>query len=425
MTTPTFVSSSLEITRDFLAVGMEKKYNENFTVNEGVGDAWVHGRGQSSGETYLKLAKNDKRAQIDLYYKGSVANQVTSSVSAGPLGRKTASASTTSQTGLHSVKSVFFDEPGFSLAPNKTNADTTLKITGVSLVNPNGRSAHMGQSEAWSQAHAKHGEMVAKTNQRAKTQLNQRIDRETGKEFSQPHADYLKKIYKPLIATKQFPGHIRSRSDESLMTIYSEQPIEAGLREKPVIAETNAVKFYLHEALLNQINVNKYSGKKLTLAEFKKSIADMMNRTYTPTEDDKTQSISFPQDKIPVEFKFADSSLTIIVRSSGYFIDDVRQPAMDVTVKYALALTDDGLVKATRAGEIMVLPPNYRDGDRLSQRQKDMQGELRTAYGEEFKPEVISKAFTLPAAWENAGKLVGTKIIAQDGWLAAAWTLVK
>src|SRR5262249_28825645 len=93
---------------------------------------------------------------------------------------------------------------------------------------------------------------------------------------------------------------------------------------------------------------------------------------------------------------------------------------MDTTAFYKLTKTNTGLI-AKRDGELKVYPPGYKEGEKLSLREKFMQQLLIRKFGKVMKPEFVMDEIQLPENMRKAGNLITTQVESNNGWLVLAW----
>ncbi len=269
-------------------------------------------------------------------------------------------------------------------------------------------------------------------------EIQKTADKELDKQFTQTAADkireingnYQKDFRKPMQSKGVFPQRIRLMTTETQLGIRALLNDPAGkpmnFAPVPEIVGWPDVAIRVEESLFNNYSQGEFAGKTFTGPaldeEFNRLAGKVIGSVKTTDAGEKDFSITFAKDK-PFEFHFYDQKFKITLRGEEFTSGGREFLAMDTTAVYKLRKTETGLI-AEREGNLVVYPPGYKPGQRLSASDKVLQELLVRKFGKVFKETFELKEVKLPEKIRNAGVLVTTQVDSNNGWLTLGFRRV-
>jgi hypothetical protein len=276
-------------------------------------------------------------------------------------------------------------------------------------------------------AHRVYNKQKSKIDSDIEKQANQELD----KQFRTLAADKIKEINdryekdyrKPMQAKGVFPQRIRLMTSETQLGIRAllNDPTGKPMNFAPVpeIYGWPDVAVRVEETLLNNYSQGEFGNKTFSGPaldeEFSRLIGPVIGKVKTADVGEKDFTITFAKEK-PIEFHFNEQKFKVTLRGEEFTSGGREYLAMDTTAIYKLHKTATGLI-AEREGDLVIYPPGFKKGDRLSASDKVLQELLVRKFGKVFKESFELKEVKLPEAIKGAGVLVTTQVESDKGWL--------
>jgi hypothetical protein len=276
-------------------------------------------------------------------------------------------------------------------------------------------------------AHRVYNKQKPKIDGEIQKQANQELDKQFRNTFAEKIQElndrYEKEYRKRMTANGTFPQRIRLMTSETQLGIRAllNDPNGKPMKFAPVpdIYGWPDVAIRVEESLLNNFSQAEFASKTFTGpeldSEFNRLAGPVIGNVKTADVGDKDFSITFPKDK-PIEFHFYEQKFKITLRGEEFTSGGKEYLAMDTTAVYKLSKTPTGLI-AEREGDLVIYPPGFKKGQRLSASDKVLQELLMRKFANVFKDKFELKEVKLPEAIKSAGVLVTTQVESNNGWL--------
>lgn len=264
----------------------------------------------------------------------------------------------------------------------------------------------------------------------AEQRLRRQFSEELETRVSALQRAYLNHVRKPLLRHRTFPRIFRASSHKEgaqVEMLLGTAAQTGAPHPPPSVRSQAALLVQIHETAMNNVAQNVLAGHTADRAELHQFFSQLLadgSRQTAADEGDGFQMVL--AEERPLTLAVDDSVLIIKVRARRFITSRSRYPAMNMTMQYKLQLADGGL-RATRVGELEVLPPSFEEEgrQRLSAREiaarRFMTGVLERELPETYRFSELS----FPKREGRAAGLVLTEIVADDGWLSIAAELAR
>jgi len=412
-----FVRPNLEFvaSAEFLSAGLAGPIDRTEPVRDNILRTDIRGEGRTIGRTKVELVPDERFAVIDLLMEGT--NRARHVGSNGPV-RIFSDANTT----LAARKRIWIDENGVHSFPAVSDAKTANRIRGLCAVR-GGRLIERFARRRAAQQEAL-GEAIAA--EHAEVRLNRRIDDEAAQKIPRMHRTFVEKFRQPLLDRRLFPRLLKfSTAADSLnmAAIAADDSQLAAPAPPPAPSQPGQVQFAVHESLVHNVADRALAGRTLTHERYVEFFTWLRGSPpqEPPEEKNKKWAVSFPELR-PVSVEFAEGQVSVTIRGRRYIEDEDSYPGMDVSVRYAIETSPQGIT-LVRQGELSIFPPGFKPGGtaRLTPRQIIIRKLLQKRYERIFKPALLGEGIELRGPWSKLGRLKPVSVVAQDGWFVTAW----
>lgn len=408
----------LRVSDDFLARGFAEHVDEVMPVRDFIEGTSIRGSARTIGDVTLTLVPHHERAVLQAVFGGFTYTKTTGAN--GP-----ARIYSSGTTRLSGRQSLYIDADGVSTYPSTSDAQTSIRTTGIGSTSPGIRGCIVERVASKRVAQAKpNAERI--TSGRAETRLNQRLADRVNEFVAQANDRYWSQVRQPLTEKGQFPEAflIRSTADELFVSGVAAGPSQLGAPSSPPpLAGDPDMAIRLHESAVNNFAQGVLAGETLHSERVRDEMTEILGELperFADEEGKAPWSITFADEK-PLEVTFADDGFTIVIRGKQYTADDRTYRAMNVTAVYKIESGPDGL-KAVRQGDLQIFPPGFVPGERrFSVPEQTLRSILERRFGKLLTPEIGGDLLQPPGRFKNLGPLRMTNFAAQQGWITLGW----
>jgi hypothetical protein len=402
----------VEVDLELIAAGVRDKIEEEIEIDQVILGTDITGSGVITGTIDLKLVPSGNKAILLIVLKG-----VSETQNVGRNGPVTIY--TESYTEFTATKKLIISETGIEMLPAVAHAVIDSDVTGIDGGAIATRIAERRIAESQGQA-----EYIAA--RKAEVLIAERMDAQVAELLGDTNEKFQTKFRDPLVEAGGFPRLLKFSTTSDVLRVVAQQAASTQLAAPtapPKIPGKHALKVRLHETMLNNLLATTLAGKKVDDAMVRKEVTELLGALpakFADNPDEDPWSITFAKEN-PITITFSDGGLSVTVRGRRFTSGDSKYGAMNITATYKLEKTDSGM-KATRQGDLKILPPGYVKGKtKLSFKQTALRKVLNRRFGKLLESEFASGGIALPGRWESAGMLVLANLSSKDGWLALAW----
>ena len=329
------------------------------------------------------------------------------------------------------LKPVTFDGRNFGVEPAQVSVKSNTCVTGVCA--KCNLFAGVIENIALDKANGQMKEANETTEKRIKTEVANRLDKETNEKFQNASTDIEAKLYGPLRELGMYPDavHVSTSETHLLMRSRLMELTELGGHAAPanVIPPPEGVVIQVHESLLNNaLSRMELNGKTKTIIELRKDFEnrlekllgrdlDFTKKETKPAEGDAAnKDEANPQDNTlvfdeqePLRFSINDGNLTITIRAGLIREDGEVLSTKIIKVPLAFSIEGDRL-KMVRSKNVFVRSVN--PGPNEAAESRIMRQKLQS--------ELSDRDFDTTREIEAQGKKIKVKmyeIQLQDGWM--------
>ena len=412
-----FVKPNLRfaMSEGFLEAGLAGPIDRTEPVRDHILGTDIRGEGRTVGRTVVELVPDERFAVIDLLMEGT--NRARHVGYNGPV-----RIFSDANTSLTARKRIWIDAQGVHSFPAVSDAKTANRIRGLCAV----RGGRLIERFARRRAAQQEPLAEAIAAQHAEGRLNRRIDDEAAETIPRMHRAFVEKFRRPLLDRRLFPRLLRfSTAADSLnmVAIAADDSQLAAPAPPPAPSQAGQVQFAVHESLIHNVADRALAGRTLTHERYVEFFTWLRGSPpqEPPEEKNKKWAVSFPELR-PVSVEFAGGQVSVTIRGRRYIEEEDSYPGMDVSVRYAVETSPQGIT-LVRQGELAIFPPGFKPGGtaRLTPRQIVIRKLLQKRYDRIFKPELLGEGIELRGPWSKLGRLEPVSVVAQDGWFVTAW----
>ncbi len=404
----------------FLRSGIERDLNDELEICECQGKTFVSGKGTTTGKLSLNLIPSPNQGLFETVLDGVTHTQATAV-------KQPAIVCTVGRTSLWGRKTLQVNSEAVSTADAEATADTDLQVTGIGSTKggPVGRIVLRVAPKAVAKELPK---SRAQANFKAQRMLKSRLDSEAGKTVAEANTNYQNKLRLPLTRFHAFPRLFNWHTTHDNVALTLGHDLRNRLSAPsapPELSGTPDMALRLHESFINNYTQSILGGRKLRQEDVESMLVNQFGEVPEKMKQDKDEeekgpwSVTFPNEN-PVTIHVDDNLLVFTFRGSRYTSGDRSFGAMNVTSRYQLA-HDGRTVRATRQGDLEVVPPNFKPGQTLSPRDTVLRNLLRKKFTKLFDEQIVLDAIKLQGAFEKAGALYATQWKADNGWVLVGW----
>jgi len=408
----------IQLSSDVITRGGRMQVNRSTPIRDVILGTCIVGSGRTIGITRMELVPSFDRGALDLVFNGVTNSRTTGFNGPVAIGSR-------SRIQLTARKRIYVDANGIRENPSQTTAHMRTTVTGISTrfrgilgrVVTRVASRKVGQSK---------GQAERIGARKAQRQFGTEFDREAGTRVAEGSHNFLRKIRRPLSERRVFPELVgfQTTRDHLFVTLLETAPTRlAATTPPPALHERSAVAARIHETALNNFAYGLLAGRTITNTDVEQTSLDLLGEipeALAPEEAGDRWSITFDS-QAPVEVRFTDNVISIVMRGSRYTRNDsVFDQAMNVSAEYEFA-GQPPHVRLARRGDIIIEPPGYKRGSGLGLRQTTLRNLLKRRFDKVFTDQVEIDGVTLPGAWANVGTLLLNEFSSQSGWFTLAW----
>ncbi len=406
---PTFL---LDISREFVATGIEQSIDRTDPVNESLSKVRITGTGHTVAKVGVELVPNDDMAVIDLVTAGTT---LASTVGVrGPV-----QIYTDSTIPFQIRQRVFLRPEGIISGCPQARADGDTVLTGITT-DFHCLLDRTLKKIACKQFYKTKDKAQASSMRSIEAKLNESSQAEAAPKLQE--ADQaLKKNLADLRTQGVVLGFLRFATSSDMVFVRANLavPGQASIAPPPALTTRSYLALRLHESAVDEAAKAKLAGKTFTGVDLEREAKKLGQLEAPMPKDDKDFSITFQQIK-PLAVTFADQKMRATLRLAEFTSGDDEYAGMDLTMLYKF-VSDGAKIVAVRQGPIEAFPPNFQPGQKLSGRQQAMRTILQKRFGKFFKEEMPLQDMELTGDMKKAGPLVATRAEAANGWLLLTW----
>lgn len=403
----------VQVSGDFIGK-MQQQVDVTGPVRDVILGTSIRGTGRTTGQVSLQLVPNDRHAAFDAVFVG--ANRSRTTGYNGP-----AVIRSRGLTRITARKRILMDEDGIYALGTDADAQTSTRTTGVStnVRIPFRRLAdRIATRKVCEQK--RNGERVAARH--AEEQFCERMDEQTAELVVKGNDAYFGKFRQPLVKRDQFPRQLsfRTSADHLFVSAVAANRYQFGAQSAAPQVEGDAdIVLRVHESAANNTFFGMLSGVHVENEDVKAQLLNTFGtlpERFQEEEGRDPWSITFAEEK-PITVEFDDGQFAVTFRGDRYTSGRRSFPTgMDVSVRYAMELTERGL-KGTRQGDVGATPPGWDGQRRFSLREQTLRRMVQRRFGKIFQEEIILEDIELPEGSAGAGRLQPVQYYSEDGWL--------
>jgi hypothetical protein len=378
----------------------------------------IRGTATTQGKIVARLVPDDQRAMI-----WSVFSGVTQSHTTGY--NQGATIVSRGTTRFEAIKAIAITPEGFRDYP--ATADAITRSTPISV--SAGQGGSYGDSIAWQRVRESLPRSNAAASQRAAQRLREQLDAKARERLAELNASFEKKYREPLLRRGAFPSVLRFSTTDEVLRIAA---VAARAGEIPAptapppLPQRPDVLVQVHETMIANFYRAMYAAQTVNQTEFAQQWENSFGELPEGLQLKPGQEpweITFDAAE-PVSVVLADDTVTITVRGTSFRTlgNEPQNLPMNITAVYRVEPGGSGL-KLQRQGDLVVLPPDYREGQVLDARQTTLRRRLMRQFADVFQEELLAEGLKLPGRWEHLGVLPLQQLSARDGWLTLGWVL--
>ncbi|HLA86192.1 MAG TPA: hypothetical protein VJL29_15500 [Thermoguttaceae bacterium] len=405
-----------EVSRDFVAAGMERPIDETTPICDVILGTNIQGTGQTKGQIAIEFVPCDTQAVIKILMSGTThSNNVGRN---GPV-----CIYSTGATTFEGSKQLAVTADGLEASPAASSATTSTTITGI------GAKRQFIEKAAWRRVCKQKCTAEAIASRHAECRVNRRMDEQGGEAAADANRRYEERVRGPLGERRIFAEKLICATTDSKIKV---RALRAGYDQlaawscppKPAVPADVVVR--VHQSAVNNSAATLLAGRVVTEEDFLKTVKDVLGevpKELQPEEGKAPWTIHFA-DREPFVVTFDNEGYTVSLHAVGFVREGTTHPGMDITATYKIENTDKGLV-AARQGELAVYPPGFVKGRRqLSGPEQTVREMLKKRFEKVFDEKVVPRGYLeLKGRWEKIGRAPLVQWSTADGWMTVAWKL--
>jgi hypothetical protein len=401
--------------KKIIAAAMESNIDEVAPITDNILGTSIRGTTHTQARVILNLRDNPDKAVFDLHLTGHVHSKT-----AGFNGPAVIYSS--GETAIDGHKLIWLDESGLNAQNATATAKTRTTFTGFGATSRHfqGLVTKVASKRAYQNKSA--AEFIASCH--AAERVKARVNEQAATMLASSNRDIRARFRAPLERWGIYPQEMNFSSTYQALhgTILAADTYQLGAPNQPPKVELPAasdVELRVHESLINNSAFTIFAGRTLTRDYVEKWLARNNQPVPEELQDEEQRDWAITLDtERPMYVTFADGGFVFQLRGTEWKSGDSIYPAMNVTAKYKLELTPNG-IKAVRQGDIEIYPPEFQPGDTLTGQQTALKRILTRRFEKILKPEIVGEGIQLKGRLASYGKLFVRAFDSQDGWLQA------
>ncbi len=408
----------IEVSEGLVDAGMGRGVDECDRVTDCILGTAISGSGHTTGKVHINLVSNEEVAVIETVFVGN-----TRTLTVGVNGP--AQIDSAGNTRFEASKRLLLDAGGLRYFTAQCDAQTSTQTLGVSSRRRlGGRLIQRIASRKVAEQKGT-GERIASGH--AATQIGDRMDAQVAQQLSGDRAGLLDRLRAPLVRRNALPQQLDfSTTDDALRVVWLQAMAGIGApTPSPVVEGKPDLAVRVHESMLNNLATDMLAGYTLSEEDIRKLFTLMdaeLPEQLQPIEGKESWSITFARIR-PVTVRFWDDRIAVTVRGRRFTSGDKSYPRpMNIEAAYRVVVTGS-TVRLVRDGDVVVLPPNFREGQRLSIRDTALRNLLIRRFGKMLDAEFVVHRIALPEQFGKSSSLLTKHFQSNQGWLSSDWTL--
>lgn len=400
------------VSRDLIAVGVERDVDEPTTVNEFILGTRVTGSGRTRGRVRLALEPSDDQATLVLALDAQARTE-----NVGVNGPVTLYS--TGVTDIQALHTIYLNRLG--LFAGEVVAQACVHTNIYCIV----AKLRIIERIAWRQAEQSQAEAEAISSARATRRAEQQFSQQVREQLREPNENFQEKVVAPLTRRRLFPDLLQFSTTTERLHVAVRHAAERQLASPtPPPADVGGdLSVRIHETAIGNFSESALAGRTFTAEEFAEMNTGMPTRSCpesAPEEEqsDRDWSVTF-RDRQPISAVFRDGQATLQIHfervsSEG---EDLNYP-IDIAAVYSIDQGPDG-PKLVREGRVQVTWPTSRR-PRFGQRAV-LESKFRVRFERMFCEEMFVRDIDPPDAPEAFGALRDVSLKSEDGWFTAGF----
>lgn len=348
----------------------------------------------------------------------------------------------TAQTDFTATKRVELCDSRFTTQPARADAASHSDIHSISKQG-GGLGSRFVSRVGWQRAQQNHSRADAIAADHAEDRVERQFNRELDEQIADARQRYEREFRRPLVRRDEFPQSIRFSSGGNLLSVEATQANTGQLgasSEPPPTPLGFDATLRLHETAINNyvaIYLSGVTASETNPAEgmkFDAKLPTWMQDAWQPRQAGqdgaatagaqppfKPWSMTFRPRPISVEFR--DGSVELTTHIARLKSGDQTFSDWDIKGRYQPELVDGGVV-LRRAGELTVLPANFRGTltSRQTAERSNLEKEIndRSARGRGFPDTFRFDPIEPEGPLDAAGRLEVREFVSDDHWISLA-----
>jgi hypothetical protein len=404
----------VNVSADYLNTAEGGAVAESSSVREKKNGMHVLVVAQTTGRVQVNLLPCDHRAVICVRMLGTACAEMLGT-------RPRLELDARSSTALHLLQELWLDRHGFSApAPPQAHAATHICLNHVYTGYPCLRDC-LVKGVARSAFHMTRRSLERSASDYARTSLEARTAQQVGEKLRDVNTSFSEQLRKlGDLGVDLTSLHFSTTRDELWMAAWARAGKPATLPAPP----GTPIGVRLHDGFVNDALLSAFPTGTISGADLEKSarpFLKLLGVSLQPDPDQAPWTITFAK-KNPLRVKFANGQMILVLRSEEFTSADKEVSAMDITVRYTLRQTPEG-VRAVRDQELEIYPPGFvpGSGKRLSARQLATRTMLRRRFGRMLPPSFSLDTAALSPRGQRTGALQVTHFAVVEGWLVLGY----
>jgi hypothetical protein len=368
---------------------------------------------QTTGRVHVNLLPCDHRAVICLQMLGTTCAEAVGTGARLELEAR-------SSTALLLYQELWLDRHGFSAAAPQVHAATRLCLNHVSTCYPCLRD-YLVKGVARSAFHLTRHDLERLASDYARASLVAWTAQQVGEKLQEANASFSEQMLKLGELGVDLTSLQFGTSSAGLqMAAWARVGEPATLPGPP----NSGVGVRLHDGFVTDALLAAFPTGAISGADLEKSAGPflkLLGVSLQPDPDQAPWTITFAK-KNPLNVKFANGQMILVLRGEEFTSADKEVPAMDITVRYTLWHTPEG-VRAIRDKELEIYPPGFvpGSGQRLSARQLAARTMLKRRFGRLLPLSFSLDTVALSTRAQPTGALQVTHFAVVEGWLVLGY----
>ncbi len=398
---------------ELIAAGFRDVVNRNTPIQDCILGTAIVGSGTTYGQVDLRLVPTYRRAILE--------NVLTGNTLSNTRGYNRVVIYSAGNTALAARKWIILEPQGVRAPEATADAVTNTVTTGIA-------AGPLVQHIAQRQIARQRGQANAIAAARASVRLRESVDEEAADRVVQANHAFQTNFRAPLLRRGEFPRLLDFQTTYdylSAIALFANRSQIGAPSGPPSLGQPYDLALRVHETLPNNAAEALLGGRTFESEQVKQEI--LQRRGSLPEqlqadEDEEPWSITFAR-RNPITVDFTDNGFAVTIRGQRYTSGDREFGAMNVSARYQIERTGEGL-RLVRQGELTIAPPDFDpERSRLGAGDVALRTILQRKFGRLFPEEIEAQGIALPGRWQSAGTLQPALLQSSEGWLQVGWNM--